>query len=74
MTLDSLIILCGALVALLPFLGFPNSWDRVFLLILGICVVGLGIVLRRRASSRVKNRETHVVEHVPHQATTHEQE
>ncbi|OGG80368.1 hypothetical protein A3A39_04245 [Candidatus Kaiserbacteria bacterium RIFCSPLOWO2_01_FULL_54_13] len=48
MTLDALIMLAGALVAVLPFLGFPNSWDSVFLFLLGVFVIGLGIVVRRR--------------------------
>ena len=48
MTTDTLIILSGALVALLPFLGFPTSWDTVIFFLLGIFVVSLGIVVRRR--------------------------
>jgi len=48
MTLDTLIMLAGALVALLPFLGFPNSWDNVLLFIAGIFVIALGIIVRRR--------------------------
>lgn len=48
MTLDTLIIGSGAFVALLPFLGFPNSWDTVLLFLAGIFVVGLGITVRRR--------------------------
>ncbi len=52
MTLDSLIMFCGVLVAVLPFLGFPNSWDTVFFVILGVLVISLGIVVRRRAPRR----------------------
>ncbi len=48
MSLDALIMFSGALVALLPFLGFPNSWDAVLFLILGLFIVVLGIVVRRR--------------------------
>ena len=48
MTLDALIILLGAFVALLPFLGFPNSWDDMLLLCAGILIVILGIIVRRR--------------------------
>jgi hypothetical protein len=48
MTLDALIMFSGALVALLPFLGFPTSWDTAILFILGIFIVALGIVVRRR--------------------------
>jgi hypothetical protein len=52
MSLDALIMLLGTLVALMPFFGFPNSWDRVILLILGIFIVLLGIVVRRRGSKK----------------------
>lgn len=48
MTLDALIMLCGTLVAVLPFLGFPNTWDSWIFFALGIFVVALGIVVRRR--------------------------
>ncbi len=58
MTLDALIMLCGALVALLPFLGFPNSWDAYILLILGITIVMLGIVVRRRGKRVVREHAT----------------
>ena len=52
MTLDALIMLLGAFVALLPFLGFPNDWDTVLLLISGICIVALGIAVRRRMNRK----------------------
>ena len=48
MTLDALIMLAGALVAALPFLGFPNSWDSVLLFLIGVFIVALGIIVRRR--------------------------
>lgn len=67
MTLDSLIILSGALVAILPFLGFPNTWDSVIFLILGALVVTLGIVVRRRAPRRTaQDRDSFFVENTPH--------
>lgn len=47
MTLDTLIILAGALVASLPFLGFPASWDTIFFFLLGVLIVVLGVVVRR---------------------------
>ena len=48
MSLDSLIMLSGAFVALLPFLGFPNSWDTVLFFLAGIFIISLGITVRRR--------------------------
>lgn len=48
MTLDALIMFAGTFVAVLPFLGFPNSWDTVLLFLAGACIISLGIVIRRR--------------------------
>ncbi len=48
MTLDTLIMFAGALIALVPFLGFPSSWDSVLFFILGVIVIALGITVRRR--------------------------
>ena len=47
MTTDTLIMLSGVFVLMLPFLGFPSSWDRVFLVIVGLFVIALGITVRR---------------------------
>ena len=47
MTLDALIMLAGAFVAVLPFLGFPNSWDNALFFLAGIFIVSLGIIVRR---------------------------
>lgn len=52
MTLDTLIMLSGAFVALVPFLGFPTSWDTALLLLAGIIIIGLGIVVRRKEGER----------------------
>ena len=60
MTIDALIMLSGAFVAALPFLGFPNSWDRFLFLCAGIFTIALGIVVRRRfgrISKALKNEE-----------------
>jgi sugar phosphate permease len=52
MTLDTLIMLSGAFVAVLPFLGFPNSWDTALFFLAGIFIIALGIVVRRRGADR----------------------
>lgn len=57
MTLDALVMLAGAIVAVLPFLGFPLSWDHAILFITGLCVIALGIVVRRRLSQRTDARK-----------------
>ena len=57
MTLDALIMLAGAFVAVLPSLGFPNSWDTVLLFLAGVFIIALGIVVRRRRGSSVSPLE-----------------
>lgn len=66
MTTDALIILCGSLVAVLPFLGFPGSWDTIFFFILGVCIVALGIAVRRKhVAQRPEVKPTHFAESQP---------
>jgi hypothetical protein len=48
MTLDTVIMLLGALVAALPFLQFPQDWTNFFAFLAGIIIIGLGIAVRRR--------------------------
>jgi len=62
MTLDVLIMISGAFVALLPFLGFPNTWDAVLFLIAGIVIIALGIIVRRRSGAPMS---THYIENSP---------
>ncbi len=60
MTVDTLLMLSGAFVAILPFLGFPQRWDTVLFFLAGIFVVALGIIVRRRGNGprvQSKNRE-----------------
>ena len=52
MTLDTLIMLLGVFVAVLPFLGVPNNWDSVLLLIAGVIIIMLGITVRRRMNHK----------------------
>lgn len=69
MTLDALIMFSGALIALIPFLGFPLKWDNVILVVLGVFIIALGIVIRRRGlvkrSAINKGNGTLFVESVP---------
>lgn len=77
MTLDTLIMLAGAFVATLPFLGFPNSWDSALLFIAGVLIIGLGIIVRRNCKnldvSNPAPRESHFVEHMPRPQNEHGQ-
>ena len=52
MTLDTLIMLAGTFVVLLPFLGFPANWDTALFFLVGIAIIGLGIAVRRRGGLR----------------------
>ncbi|OGG54061.1 hypothetical protein A3C20_00545 [Candidatus Kaiserbacteria bacterium RIFCSPHIGHO2_02_FULL_55_25] len=70
MTLDALIMLSGGFVAVLPFLGFPNSWDSVLFFLAGVFIIGLGIVVRRRGlgldeDKRGGARDTHQASRTP---------
>lgn len=58
MTIDALIMLSGAFVAVLPFLGFPNSWDSYLFVIAGAFTIALGIVVRRRLGRSEKKTDT----------------
>jgi hypothetical protein len=49
MTLDTVIMLFGGFVAVLPFLQFPQDWNAPLSVIAGVVIVGLGIVVRRRS-------------------------
>jgi len=51
MTLDTVIMLFGAFVAVLPFLQFPPDWMSFFSFVAGIVIIGLGIAVRRRGLS-----------------------
>jgi hypothetical protein len=50
MTVDTLIMLSGALVAIAPFIGLPGSPSGFLawaLFLLGLIIVGLGVYVRR---------------------------
>jgi TRAP-type C4-dicarboxylate transport system permease small subunit len=40
------IFLLGVFIATLPFLGFPSSWDKVFLIISGAVISFAAILIR----------------------------
>jgi len=48
MTLDALVMLCGALVAFLSVAGFPPSFYKPMFFIIGLFTIALGIVVRRK--------------------------
>ena len=75
MTLDALIMALGAFVAILPFLGFPIKWDTALLVAVGIIIIVLGIVVRRRGLGRragAPRNGSSYVESTPSAADAHE--
>lgn len=58
MTIDTLIMLGGGFVALLPFLGLPNSWDSVLYVMAGIYVIALGIYVRRKGKNLFRDERS----------------
>ena len=42
---NKIIIALGAVIALLPVLGFPNSWESVIEVILGLSIVALSVLI-----------------------------
>jgi len=56
MTIDGLIMFAGAFVAVLPFLGFPIKWDSILMVAVGIVIITLGIIVRRRGLARKANQ------------------
>ena len=65
MTIDALIMLAGAGVLSFPFLGFPSSWDTILFFVLGVFVIGLGVVVRRRLGTRAPHETSVSVQKKP---------
>lgn len=57
MTKDTLLMAVGAFVAMVPFLGFPHTWDTAFLVLAGAATVALGIAVRRSCAKMAPKRE-----------------
>jgi uncharacterized membrane protein YccF (DUF307 family) len=75
MSVDILIMLMGAVVATLPFLGFPIRMDNLILVAIGIIVISLGIIVRRReVAKRARERRVHqaYIENTPQVQAEHE--
>lgn len=58
MSKEALVILFGALVGLMPYLGLPGSWRTVLLSVAGLVIVLLGVLLRREVLSRGDTKGT----------------
>ncbi len=62
MTLDTLIMLAGTSVVALQFLAFPRAWNTVLLVLIGVGIIVLGIIMRRRQNPilapRIENSDS----------------
>lgn len=73
MSKEMTVIALGVLVAVTPFLGVPGSWKTVILIVSGLCIAGVGFLLRGEALARgASHGERHFVENqAPIQPTSH---
>ncbi len=59
-------MLVGALIAVMPFLGFTIAMQMWIIFILGVIVIALGIALRRRGERQARaQRRGEFVESIP---------
>jgi ABC-type multidrug transport system fused ATPase/permease subunit len=65
MSLDALIMLVGALVAIMPCLGFTIAMQMWIIFVLGVIVIALGIAVRRRGERQRARRRGEFVESIP---------
>ena len=49
----------GALVILMPFLGFPSGWDKFFFIVIGILVIGVAYKLAAKPVVKEADKEIH---------------
>ena len=52
------ILALGVLVILLPFLGFPQSWDNFFYVISGLVIVSMAYLLKVNRKQKVSPDES----------------
>jgi len=48
----SIIITLSLFIILIPFLGFPRSWEVIFFLVLGLAIIFLTLSLKNKVSSK----------------------
>lgn len=65
MTLDTILLLLGVFGIILPSLGFPSSIDDALFRIIGIAVVIVGVLLRRRGGVHMQSKNSVVAESRP---------
>ena len=68
MNIKRLLISIGVLIVVLPFLGFPNSWDTFLFVLLGLFIIGLSFSIKEtkhKNSLPEHNTASSFVEHNP---------
>lgn len=58
MSKQKAIFFIGLWVAVLPFLGFPGSWKRVFFVATGVGLAYLGYILNKQAKEATSAQPT----------------
>ena len=62
MSKRQVLIIIGILVALIPFLGFPSTWDQIITLVLGFIIIAVAYRIKPGVSSRPP-RDMSYIEH-----------
>jgi threonine/homoserine/homoserine lactone efflux protein len=57
MTNQRTIFILGLVVAIMPFLGFPSSWKKVFYILLGFGIAYLAYLLYKEKKASVSTKE-----------------
>ena len=52
------ILALGVLVVLLPFLGFPQSWDNFFYVVSGLVIIGMAYLLKVNGKQKTSSDES----------------
>jgi hypothetical protein len=60
MTSTKLIFTLGVIIAIMPFLGFPDSWENIMLFVAGAAIAALSF----RSFNARKRRNEHEGEHL----------
>lgn len=58
MSKDTILFVCGIAVAVLPFLGFPQSWRTWMFVILGGAIAIVAVSLRREFMMRDRRAQS----------------
>lgn len=49
------LLIIGIIVMILPFLGFPNNWRKIFFVIIGFALVYLSYLFYKQVKARQPN-------------------